>query len=403
MHYLREYNSYMSPRTGLFSNDVWTIVAIYARNILLNWTVLIPLLMAVLMVPRLYLATLSFPERLFPQVLAGTQPDWANPLLDAVSQSASVWPVLPAISAVLLAIALFSTLLCLPSVGGRDHSRYEFSLQMLAPLVGSVMAFLAFDSLFYIGRNYVVESKLLLVVQWTLVPCVAAWLLYLVVRRGTMRERLQMFVGPLSLAIVAMAAGTGGAIWAVTNFVLWDASNPTRSMTWAGYVTVGPPLVLLGFVLGTVIFVGLSSRFLQDATGSGWRGRWAPSCCSASPGPACARWCCCCPAGHSAGARGDTARSPRPPPGSAWLSTLGGPPPQGSPQTNTTKDRLLGLASMLAAPVFLALLAGALSVLTNMILVAVGSAMPAGVPALGFSGRPAHTARPSRGWITTPC
>ena len=71
IHHLREYNSYMSPRTGLFSNDVWTIVAIYVRNILLNWTVLIPLLMAVLMVPRLYLAVLSLPERLFPWILAG--------------------------------------------------------------------------------------------------------------------------------------------------------------------------------------------------------------------------------------------------------------------------------------------------------------------------------------------
>ena len=385
VHYLREYNSYMSPKTGLFSNDVWTIVAIYVRNILLNWTVLIPLLMAVLMVPRLYLATLSFPERLFPQVLAGTQPDWANPLLDAVSQSTSVWPVLPTISAVLLAIALFSTLLSLPSVGGRDHSRYEFSLQMLAPLVASVLTFLAFDSLFYIGQNYVVESKLLLVLLWTLVPCVAAWLLYLVVRRGTIRDRLQMFMGPLSLAIVAMAAGTGGAIWAVTNFVLWDASNPTRSMTWAGYVTMGPPLVLVGFVLGTVIFVGLSSRFLQDADRE-WMARamgaillfcvaWTGVCAVVLLLP---RWALGWRAwGHGALAAATAA--------SAWLSTLGGPPPQGSPQTNTTRDRLLGLASMLAAPVFLALLAGALSVLTNMILVAVGSAMPAGVPALGFS------------------
>jgi Patatin-like phospholipase len=90
LHYLREYNSYMSPRTGLFSNDVWTLVAIFVRNMLLNWTVLIPLLMAVLMVPRLYLATLSFPERLFPQILAVSQPDWANPALDVIS--ASVWP-----------------------------------------------------------------------------------------------------------------------------------------------------------------------------------------------------------------------------------------------------------------------------------------------------------------------
>ncbi len=74
-----------------------------------------------------------------------------------------------------------------------------------------------------------------------------------------------MFVGPLSLAVVAMAAGTGVAVWVVTNFLLWDASNPTKSMTWAGYVTVGPPLVILGFVLGTVLFVGLSSQLPEGS------------------------------------------------------------------------------------------------------------------------------------------
>ena len=90
-----------------------------SRNILLNWTVLIPLLMAVLMVPRLYLATLSFPERLYPQILAVSQPDWANPAARRHQRIGSVWPVLPALSAVLLATALFFTLLYLPSVGGR--------------------------------------------------------------------------------------------------------------------------------------------------------------------------------------------------------------------------------------------------------------------------------------------
>jgi hypothetical protein len=384
LHYLREYNSYMSPRTGLFSNDVWTLVAIFVRNILLNWTVLIPLLMAVLMVPRLYLATLSFPERLYPQILATSQPDWANPALDAVS--GAVWPLLPALSALLLATALFFTLRYLPSVGGVDHSRYQFSLQVLAPLVGAVLTFLAFDSLYYLGRNYEIESKLLVVVGWTLAPCAAAWLLYLVVRRGSLRDRFRMFVGPLSLAVVAMAAGTGVAVWVVTNFLLWDASNPTKSMTWAGYVTVGPPLVILGFVLGTVLFVGLSSQYLKDQDRE-WMARamgaillfcaiWTGVCAVVLLLP---RWALGWRAwGHGALAAATAA--------SAWLSTLGGPAPEGSAQTKSTKAQLLGVASMLAAPVFLALLAGALSVLTNMILVAVGAAMPTVPPALGFSG-----------------
>ena len=91
--------------------------------------------------------------------------------------------------------------------------------------------------------------------------------------------------------------------------------------------------------------------------------------------------------------------------GSAWLSTLGGPPPRRlAHRPRAPRHKLLGLASMLAAPVFLALLAGALSVFTNMILVAVGAAMPTVSPALGFSGPVGRQRRRrSRGWITTPC
>ena len=49
---LREYSSFLTPRTGILSADTWTFVSIYFRNLLLNWTVIIPLLVAVLMLPR---------------------------------------------------------------------------------------------------------------------------------------------------------------------------------------------------------------------------------------------------------------------------------------------------------------------------------------------------------------
>ncbi|HEU5320791.1 MAG TPA: patatin-like phospholipase family protein, partial [Methylomirabilota bacterium] len=56
IHHLREYSNYLSPRLGLLSADAWTLAGIYLRNLVLNWTVLVPLLLGVLAVPRFVVA-----------------------------------------------------------------------------------------------------------------------------------------------------------------------------------------------------------------------------------------------------------------------------------------------------------------------------------------------------------
>jgi hypothetical protein len=55
LQYLREYSNFITPKVGLLTADTWTFVGIYVRNLLLNWLVFIPLLMAVLMIPRIIL------------------------------------------------------------------------------------------------------------------------------------------------------------------------------------------------------------------------------------------------------------------------------------------------------------------------------------------------------------
>jgi hypothetical protein len=64
LRHLRDYSSFITPRTGLLSADPWTFVVIYIRNLLLNWVVLIPLLASVLMIPRVATAVVL------------THPDW---------------------------------------------------------------------------------------------------------------------------------------------------------------------------------------------------------------------------------------------------------------------------------------------------------------------------------------
>lgn len=57
---LRAYSSYLSPMRGI-SADALTLLAIYFRNLVLNWMVLIPALLAVLLLPRLHMAMLHAP------------------------------------------------------------------------------------------------------------------------------------------------------------------------------------------------------------------------------------------------------------------------------------------------------------------------------------------------------
>lgn len=262
--HLRAYNNYLSPRSGLFSTDVWTLTATILRNVILNWMVLIPLLLAGLMAPRFYLSLLAFPERFYRTVVyAGGAPDYSVPALDAVSGSFFVRLALPLASAGLFATALVHSLRYLPGVGGRPHTRAHFAARVLAPLVGAVLSFLLFDSLYFLGSRYEDYSNLWTVVAWTSIPCVAAWLLFAAVGRRPLGDRLRLVRGPLSAAIAAMAAATGASAWAITNFLLWSP-NPDAAPSWAEYVTIGPPLVLLGYGLGSTLFAGLASSILSD-------------------------------------------------------------------------------------------------------------------------------------------
>jgi len=67
---LRAYSNYLSPVWG-FSIDFLTLISTYLRNLFLHWLVIVPLIAAVLIVPRLHLAVIHWspkegsPERFF--------------------------------------------------------------------------------------------------------------------------------------------------------------------------------------------------------------------------------------------------------------------------------------------------------------------------------------------------
>jgi Patatin-like phospholipase len=60
---IRTYSNYLTPVLGLASADTWTVIALYVRNLLLNWLVFVPFFAACLLIPWLaYAKLLELPK-----------------------------------------------------------------------------------------------------------------------------------------------------------------------------------------------------------------------------------------------------------------------------------------------------------------------------------------------------
>ncbi len=60
LQFLRRYSNYLTPETGLFSADTWTMIAIWLRNTFLNLLILMAVFAAVLLIPRWFVGCTAF-------------------------------------------------------------------------------------------------------------------------------------------------------------------------------------------------------------------------------------------------------------------------------------------------------------------------------------------------------
>ena len=95
----------------------------------------------------------------------------------------SITWILPGAAAVLFAYSMINTLRYLPSVGGVNHTASDFVRYVLTPMIAAVLAFTGYDSLHFQGSDDTAASvstphDLVAIMLWTLIPCLAAWLVY---------------------------------------------------------------------------------------------------------------------------------------------------------------------------------------------------------------------------------
>jgi Patatin-like phospholipase len=120
---IRSNSNYITPQLGLFSADTWTVVAVYIRNLLLNWVLFLPILTGCLLIPHLCAVALRWAR------LSGTQPGGmqAGPWLGA--------------ACALLAIGLACAVWGRFRGEGLWLTKARFLQLVLAPLVLSAMCF----------------------------------------------------------------------------------------------------------------------------------------------------------------------------------------------------------------------------------------------------------------------
>ena len=253
IRFLRAFSNYLSPKLGLFSADTWALVATFLRNMLLNWLVLIPLLLAGLMVPRVFMAA----------VLSRVPHGW---------DSAWWW-----LAAIMLGISTAYAAMDMPTTGSGKRSESSFLLFRLTPLViGSFLGVLAwawrynlqapkplpapgFDELLFLfGVPAALGAIGGSLAHWSRTK-----------KEGGLRQLLN-FKKVMHLAATITCTVLGAVV------VRWMAvewfSEPTRGMRTLHFVCGAPSLLLAVFVLLNFLLAGLTS-WLTDDEDREWWGR----------------------------------------------------------------------------------------------------------------------------------
>ena len=206
---LRATCRYLAPKGGLVSADVWTLLSTMGRNLLLNWLVLLPLLAGVLLVPRIYLATVALVER---NVMV--PPD--QPCLPA--DAAPFWLALVSLTMFVVAIGY----VVMNFVGrGESWSQGRFLSFVVAPTVLGTIALTLFWSAYPCAPD---EADAIFV---SAVLPAAGWLLVGALSRPRLRT---------AIPAIAAAALTGGAL-------VWSAWSPNQPPPPA--ILIGVPLILV--------------------------------------------------------------------------------------------------------------------------------------------------------------
>jgi GNAT superfamily N-acetyltransferase len=257
--HLRRYSNYLTPRLGIFSQDTWTGIATYVRNVLLIQLMLIPTLAIVLLIPR---------------VLAKG--------FYKISDDFWLWAAFLAFL-LLASVVLVSVSSALNRLRQPAENHFDLRHFLSWISVPAITAAFIFSWLFGIQRvnleklkslNWLLQGLLdkenFRFHYWALLLGVLNVVVYLIcalVHRG------DKFHGVRITSDFVSGFVAGVLLYALLYFGLWDWAE--QGHVW-NVVSFGPPLFLIAFLVATTVQVGLRAATETDAARE-WRasmGAW---------------------------------------------------------------------------------------------------------------------------------
>ncbi|HUF24329.1 MAG TPA: hypothetical protein VMN81_09395 [Vicinamibacterales bacterium] len=250
---------YLALQGGVVSADMWTLVTTMARNLFLNWLVLLPLLAAALLVPHIYYAIVHAIEvNTPPAAVCG----WAQ------LRPGPRWLLLAGLAGFLISSSY--VVLTFIGAGGTSSQGRFLSLFLVPAVVGAVAA-----TLFWSATPCNLDARLMVGLAAG-VP-MAGWLVVAAGRRlstaaSTGGNVPGIRVGPRTLlgSIVAGAVLGGGAYWfAMTPFGFGHELQEF-------YAAFAVPILLGLTVAAMMLFAGIASTEQDDAALEWWSrcGAW---------------------------------------------------------------------------------------------------------------------------------
>ncbi len=269
--FLREYSNYLTPRTGLFTADTWTAISTYLRNLLLNQTILIAALFAILLVPRLLM--------------------W--PFLACVEREASsrcFWVAAVALLVAVVFIGLNLTALGNPRARRPRYTQqgvihgvvilpifiatwfgtsWFWSVNIAPPFAGVVMQWLTRVGISWMGLVWGVYAALLYSALWA-----GGWALGVALRAPTPgiksagREDLRI-IPWITIVLSAFAAGLLGGVLLYAFMGVLASWHQQFGGAWIA-LAWGPPLLLMIFIVTVVLHIGLMGANFSEESREWW-------------------------------------------------------------------------------------------------------------------------------------
>lgn len=278
IRFLRSYSNYLTPKRGALSADTWTMITTYARNLVLNLSILVLTMVALMLLPHVAV-TLHF------YLTAAMQ--W---------QGGEVWLLWVAFSLLLLAISVVSMNLSSPPTNAgylTTHQRFSFStptiwLLVVAPIL--IAAWLTSAGLWvWLERHSSIETDFLgwsfsvgamyasmWVVGWFITFLSTRVLSVSAAQPPTATQRLSAWGCKLLAALRGLAVVPGALFAGMVcgALLLALACGMLEWRQWTGgevlVACFGLALVVVIYALTSVVHIGLVGEGFSEETREWW-------------------------------------------------------------------------------------------------------------------------------------